>query len=144
MSFQQWEIPFGEEGYGPNLQAAVLDAIGSAIARELVGVSDLPPAAQAYSLREGEVDEDVGLEVFENNLAICMGMPFAALEAWQEARPPLYWPRIVILPNERAWQSVHTASWGASGLVAARVFRVVRHVESTPLWTDWLRQTHSV
>ncbi len=144
MSFQQWEIPFGAEGQGPDLEAAVLDAIGSAITRELVEVSDLPPVGQAYNLRQSEVNEDVGLEVVANNLAICMGMSFAAPEVWLDESLTADWPRVVILPNERAWQSIHTAMWDEQGRVTARVYCVIRHVESTPLWEHWLRQSHSV
>jgi len=144
MSFQQWEIPLGETGRGPDVRTAVIDAIANAIARELVEVSDMPALAQTYSLHQCEVGEDVGLEVITDNLAICMGMPYRVQGDWRSVRtPPEDWPRVVVLPTERPWQSVHSVTFADEGVVAT-VYRLVRHVESTPLLSNWLAGSHAI
>ncbi len=146
MSFQHWEIPGGQEGEGRNLRRALDNAIGTAIARDLIDVSYLA-TGWGYDLSVPEVNQQTGLAVVSDDLAVLVAMPWLPRSAWVEnpdSLPPEAWPRVAVMPEVPS-HTVYRANMDPlTGKVEAVVYKVVRHIESTPDWTDWLLKRHEL
>jgi hypothetical protein len=141
MSFQLWEFPDGQYGEGASMRDALHNAVGAAVLRGKIGT---------YDLKEGTYDitvlavaerfqQESGLTILTGDLALYYTLPQARPPVLNNDRDEWWGFELALLPQEYAYAPVFYGSWLAERRACMWLYRLIRHVETTPTWTEWLR-----